>query len=171
MAYQAMGVAIRTERPTSMINSLDKSPPETDDGGAEDLADADFFGATFCDEGGHPEQTQAADKDGEGSKETGEAADALFSTEFGVILAVGELVIKRFRRVEAFEDGLDLCDSIAGVSGGFEPDVEHRHEPGRFVVECRLDRRVGRLHDHVFDYAEDLETVAIPIQELADGGV
>ena len=69
----------------------------------------------FGHKGSHAKQAQAADKYREHSEEAGEAADALFCTELGVVFVVGELIIKGFSRVEAFEDGFDLRDGIAGA--------------------------------------------------------
>ena len=66
--------------------------PEGGDGGAEDFADADLFGALFGGEGGEGEEAETGDEDGEGGEDDGDVALACFGFEFLRIVFVVEAI-------------------------------------------------------------------------------
>jgi len=148
---------------------LCQEAPEAERRGAEHLTDADLFTALFGHIGGHAEEAETADADGEEGEEEGEAADADFVPEFSCILLVDEFV---FDGIEWFVAGIDGLDAGEGLCHGEVWCDAQDDGPAALIAgdvkDLGAGLLVGRLIEEIADDADDMIGFVAPLDDLAE---
>src|SRR6185312_10247325 len=136
------------------------------DGRADDLADADLFGALVRDIDDKTQKAEAADEDGQSCRPHKQPRHILFRIiEFGdgvVDEMIVEIVVGVYRFVRLF----DRCDRLrpggAGDGFGLHPDIEAVYPALAVANEERIDRLVQRSWMKISHYAGNQDIAFVP---------